>query len=68
VPAVRLEREGHGAIVGQFLDWVDGGPEPPTAIDDNVASNAMLFGAIEASARSQTVDVAAMVDRARTAP
>jgi predicted dehydrogenase len=65
VPAVRLEREGHSAIVGQFLDWVDGGPEPPTAIDDNLASNAMLFGAIEASARGQTVDVAAMIDWAR---
>ena len=61
VPPVRLEREGHVAIVGQFLDWLDGGPPPPTAIEDNLKSNALLFGAIEASARGQTVDVAAMV-------
>jgi predicted dehydrogenase len=61
VPAVRLEREGHVAVMGQFLDWLDGGPTPPTAITDNIKSTAMLFGAIEASARNQAVDVAAMV-------
>jgi hypothetical protein len=61
VPTVRLEREGHVAVIGQFLDWLDGGPLPPTAIEDNLKSNAMLFGAIEASARNQVVDVSAMV-------
>lgn len=61
VPAVRLEHEGHPAVMGQFLDWLDGGPEPPTAVSDNIKSTAMLYGAIEASATSQTVDVAAMV-------
>jgi predicted dehydrogenase len=65
VPTVRLEREGHPAVIGQFLDWLDGGPEPATTIDDNLQSNAMLFGAIDASAGDRIVDVAAMVARAR---
>jgi predicted dehydrogenase len=64
VPTVRLEREGHVAVMGQFLDWLDGGPAPATVIEDNLKSNAMLFGAIEASASGQTVDVAAMVEQA----
>jgi NagD protein len=61
VPTVRLEREGHVAVIGQFLDWLDGGPAPPTAIEDNIKSTAMLFAAIDASATSQTVDVTAML-------
>jgi predicted dehydrogenase len=64
VPAVHLEREGHAAVIGQFLDWLDGGSPPATVIDDNLHSTAMLFGAIEASARSHVVDVAAMVAEA----
>jgi predicted dehydrogenase len=65
VPTVRLEREGHVALVGQFLDWLDGGPPPPTTIEDNLKSNAMLFSAIDASAHNAMVDVAAMVEHAR---
>jgi predicted dehydrogenase len=64
VPEVRLERVGHVAIVGQFLDWLDGGPAPATSIGDNLKSTAILFGAIEASARGQAVDVAALVAEA----
>ncbi|MBI3973507.1 MAG: Gfo/Idh/MocA family oxidoreductase [Chloroflexi bacterium] len=67
VPPVSLEHEGHRAVVGQFLDWLDGGPAPATTIDDNLESTAMLFGAIEASARSRVVNVAAMLDQARGA-
>jgi hypothetical protein len=47
--------------MGQFLDWLDGGPPPQTVIADNIKSAAMLFGAIEASAQGQTIDVAAKV-------
>jgi predicted dehydrogenase len=64
VPAVRLEREGHVAIVGQFLDWLDGGPAPATTVGDNLKSTAILFGAIESSARGQAVDVSALVAEA----
>jgi predicted dehydrogenase len=61
VPTVRLPRQHHEAVIGQFLDWLDGGPAPQTTIDDNLKSTAMLFGAIEASSRHEPVDVAAMV-------
>ncbi|CAA9269960.1 MAG: hypothetical protein AVDCRST_MAG77-3153 [uncultured Chloroflexi bacterium] len=64
VPAVttaELPLEGHAAVIGQFLDWLDGGPPPPTVVDDNIKSTAMLYGAIQASATGQTVDVAGMV-------
>ena len=65
VPPVPVEHTGHTAVIGQFLDWLGGGPTPPTHLDDNLQSTAMLFGAIEASARSATVNVAALVAAAR---
>src|SRR5919109_360658 len=67
VPTVRLALEGHAAVVGQFLDWLDGGPAPPTVVEDNLKSTAMLFGAIQASASNQAIDVAAMVAQAQAA-
>jgi predicted dehydrogenase len=67
VPTVRLALEGHAAVVGQFLDWLDGGPAPPTVVEDNLKSAAMLFGAIQASASNQAIDVAAMVAQAQAA-
>jgi len=57
LPLVSVEWDGHNAIVNQFLDWLNGGPEPPTVISDNIKSAAMLFGAVEASETNQTVDV-----------
>lgn len=59
VPLVSVQWEGHNAIICQFLDWLDGSPEPPTVISDNIKSAAMLFGAIEASETNQSVDVVA---------
>jgi predicted dehydrogenase len=59
LPVVRPQWEGHTAIVSQFLDWLDGGPEPPTSLADNIRSAAMLFAAVDASAGNRTVDVAA---------
>ena len=59
VPPVAVEWEGHRAIIAQFLDWLDGGPEPPTSLRDNIKSAAMLFAAIEASETGRTVDVVA---------
>lgn len=61
VPPVRLPWEEHQMLVSQFIDWLDGGPTPPTVITENIKSAAMLFGAIKASATNQTVDVGAMV-------
>jgi len=61
VPTVRPAWEGHQALVAQFLDWLDGGPTPPTVIDDNLQTAAMLFAAIEAARLNQSVDVQAMI-------
>jgi predicted dehydrogenase len=61
VAPIRPKREGHPAIIQQFLDWLDGGPEPPTALRDNIQSAGMLFGAIQAGEAGQAVDVAAKV-------
>lgn len=63
LPAEEPQWSGHQAIVSQFLDWLDGGVAPATLLADNIKSNAMLFGAIEASASGQVVDVAAKVAR-----
>ena len=65
VPLMKPPLEGHGAVIGQFLDWLDGGPAPESTLEDNVRSAAIVFAAIEASRTSRTVDVAAMVDAAR---
>jgi predicted dehydrogenase len=53
--------QGHGAVIGQFLDWLDGGAEPESVLNDNIKSIAIVFAAIEASQSSQMVDVASMV-------
>ena len=60
---VSPEWGGHHAIVHQFMEWLDGGPEPPSALDDNIKSAALLFGAIEASAENRSVDVEAKLQR-----
>lgn len=63
-PTVKPQWEGHLAMPAQFLDWLDGGPTPPTALEDNIKSNAAMFAAIEASATGKAVNVEAMVKRA----
>jgi predicted dehydrogenase len=59
LPSVRPQFDGHHWIVNEYLDWLDGGPEPATVLRDNIQSAAMLFGAIDASTTGQVVDVEA---------
>ena len=61
VAPVDVMWEGHQAIAGQLLDWLDGGPTPVTTLADNLQSAAMLFGAIRASETGTVVDVEEMV-------
>jgi hypothetical protein len=61
VPPVKPPREGHQWIIAEFLDWLDGGSPPTTVLGDNIKTAAMLFAAIEASRRNQTIDVGAML-------
>ncbi|MDA1190701.1 MAG: Gfo/Idh/MocA family oxidoreductase [Candidatus Poribacteria bacterium] len=64
LPTVGVTYDGHQAIVDQFLSWLEGGDEPPTVLDDNIKSAAMLFGAIDASERNEAVDVVAKLKSA----
>ena len=61
IEPVSGEDEGHYRIIDDFLSWLDGGPKPQTAIDDNIRTAAMAFSAIEAAASGGVVDVRAMV-------
>lgn len=61
VPAVKPRWEGHFAMPALFLDWLDGSETPPTALQYNIQSNAMMFAAIEASSGGVVVDVQKMV-------
>jgi predicted dehydrogenase len=63
----RPEFEAHLSVIDQFLRWREGGSAPECTIDDNIKSVAMVFGAIEASARSTVVDVPAMLREAGVA-
>ncbi|MEW6750415.1 MAG: hypothetical protein AB1505_05490 [Candidatus Latescibacterota bacterium] len=40
-----------------FVDWLNGGPPPPNALDDNMHCAALLFAAIESAHCGQIVDV-----------
>lgn len=55
---------GHLQMPAQFLDWREGGPIPPTAIEDNMQSSALTFAAIKASETRCAVDVQQMVREA----
>jgi hypothetical protein len=64
VPEVKLQYVGHGMMPFQFLEWLDGGPTPPTHLGDNIQSNAMMFAAIQASQTRTVVDVQEFVKQA----
>jgi len=61
VPLVAVPWPGHQAMIAQFAEWLDGGPTPPTVIDDNMQTTAMLFGGITASVENRVVDIQAMI-------
>jgi predicted dehydrogenase len=44
-------------ITKMFVDWLQGGPEPPNSLDDNIQCAAMLYAAIESSHSGKIVDV-----------
>ncbi len=61
---VRPDYDGHQHIINGALQWFAGGAPPETQLQDNIQSNAMLFAAIDASERRQTVDVQAKLREA----
>lgn len=54
---VEDERDEHHALIGQFLDWLEGGPAPFNVFDDNVATMALTFAAVDATHTGERVDV-----------
>ena len=64
VPLMSPEYTGHNHVIDAHLKWISGGAKPETTIEDNIRSNAIMFAAIEASARGKTIDVEAMVNKA----
>lgn len=53
------EREDHHEVIGQFLDWLDGGPEPEFAVEHNIHTAALSFAAVDAVRTGTMVDVVA---------
>jgi predicted dehydrogenase len=58
VPFVSADASGHQTIIRDFLNWLDGGPEPETSLRDNIKSMAMIFAAIDASREREVKRVA----------
>jgi predicted dehydrogenase len=57
VPLVAGSGWGHPRLIEDFLIWLDGGPAAPTAVSENLHSNAVVFAAIESSRRKRVVNV-----------
>jgi len=49
------QTEDHTSVIREFIDALDQGRAPETAGTDNIKSLAMVFGAIESSAKKQRV-------------
>ncbi|MBS3763045.1 MAG: Gfo/Idh/MocA family oxidoreductase [Planctomycetes bacterium] len=52
-----LEVTGHEACINEFLRCVREGGRPQTDSEDNIKSLAMVFGAIESSAKGEPVEI-----------
>ncbi|MBA2469050.1 MAG: Gfo/Idh/MocA family oxidoreductase [Chloroflexia bacterium] len=55
----------HYALIGQFLDWMDGGAAPFNVFEDNVRTMALTFAAVEATHTGERVDVGALLASSR---
>lgn len=44
-------------LAEQFCDWLNGGPEPATRLEDNIQCCALLFAAVESAHSGSPVDV-----------
>jgi predicted dehydrogenase len=58
------EEDGHLTIIGQFINWLDGGPTPQTEIADNIRTDAICFAAADASREGKVVSVTAKLQSA----
>ncbi len=54
-------RDGHYAVIGRFLDWLDGGPPPETTIDDVLQTMALTFAAVDATHNGRRVEIQPLI-------
>jgi len=58
------EFDEHFSIIGQFLDWMDGGDPPFCVFEDNIKTMALTFAAVDATHSGERVSAKAMLERA----
>lgn len=63
VPLLERPRWGHLTLIEDFLDWLDGGPPAPTAVQSQLHSTAVMFAGIESSRRRAVVEVAELEEQ-----
>lgn len=68
IESLAVEPSGHHAVIAEFLRWLDGGPAPETAIEDNIYTAALVFAAVDAVRERATIDVRVKVAAAGLAP
>jgi predicted dehydrogenase len=44
-------------LAEMFVNWLNGGPEPPNSLEDNIQCAALLFAAVESAHTGQVVEV-----------
>ena len=64
IPLAERAHWAHRWLTEQFIDWLDGGPEMATNVEDNLQSIALIFAAIESSRTGQPVKVQEMLQQA----
>ena len=57
MPLIKNKCWDHTLIIHQFVNWIDGGEAPVTAIEDNLQCCALTYAAIESVLREKAVDV-----------
>jgi predicted dehydrogenase len=50
-------------LAGMFIDWLEGGPEPPSSLEDNIQCAALQFAALESARSGRPVDVQEFLER-----
>lgn len=54
---------GNAWLAESFVDWIQGGPAPPSAVSDNIQCAALTFAAVESARSRQVVDVQAFLEQ-----
>jgi len=57
MPLMDGEYFDHALLMKDFCDWLDGGPEPQTCLEDNMQCAALTFAALESAFSGAEVDV-----------